>query len=306
MTMGFLFPLWLLAAGAQTSTPSSAATTCDAAETAAWREYRETDYRRPDGWLSVAGLFFLEPGLNTLGSAPDAVVRLPEDVVPAKAGTVNLRGARVFVTLEPGVEATLGGKRVDGPVELRPAEEGRPADRLRIGRVTIQVHPSGDRLAIRLRDPKSPLFAAFEGFAWYPFDARWCVTGRFEAFPEPRRIPVLNTVGDLVDLESPGLVHVTLAGRKVQLLPVKSESGDRLWFIFTDRTAGQDTYKVRFLYAHLPSADGKVLLDFNRAYNPPCAINPHTTCPLPPKENRLAVRVEAGERLRKQETGSRK
>nr|MCU0256104.1 DUF1684 domain-containing protein [Vicinamibacterales bacterium] len=175
------------------------------------------------------------------------------------------------------------------------ADAGRPAaDLLRVGRLTLAAHRSGPRLAVRLRDPEGPVRATFTGVRWFPIDAAWRVTADFVPHPAPRRVTIVNVLGDELEVTSPGTVQFTVAGQAASLLAF--EEGRRLWFVFTDATAGKTTYKAaRMLYAD-PPRNGKVVLDFNRAENPPCAYNPFTTCPLPPRENRLALAVTAGER----------
>lgn len=272
----------------------------DIADTAKWRATREEDLKKPDGWLSVAGLLFLDPGVSTLGTDPKNQIVLPAGSGPARAGQVRLTDdKRVFVTLAPGVEAQLNGQPVRGEVELRPAAEDpkdkRLEDRLTLGRVLVHRHFSGDRIALRVRDPESPVRRDFVGLRWWDIDPKWQIEGRFLPFDQPRKFQVQNILGDLEDAESPGEVEVTIEGQTVRLLPLQAARG-RLWFVFSDAAAAAgETYRIRFVYADAPK-DGRVLIDFNRAYNPPCAYNPYTTCPLPPSQNKLTVRIGAGER----------
>lgn len=262
-------------------------------ETAKWRAEVETKLRAETGWLSVAGLFFLHPGENTIGSGAQNHVVLPRDAAPARAGTITLREGRVSFQTAGEVSATLNGEPATSG-ELRPAVPDRPADVLGIGRLALQVHRSGARLALRLRDPDGPVRATFTGMRWYPVDAAWRLTGEFVPHAAPRRVPLVNVLGDELEVASPGLVTFSVGGQTVSLTAF--EEAGRLWFVFTDVTAGKGTYKAaRFLYADAPR-NGRVVLDFNRAENPPCAYNPFTTCPLPPKENRLPFAVPAGER----------
>lgn len=264
-------------------------------ELEAWRKAHDADLRREDGWLSVAGLFFLKPGPNVFGGGGDHDIALPRDAMPERAGVITLKEGRVFFEVAERVEATLNGTPATSG-ELLPAVmvPARPADVLQVGRVALLVHRSGPRLAIRVRDPQSPVRTTFTGSRWFPPEARWRVTAQFVAHPTPRAVTIVNILGDEVTLESPGTVRFTLDGQAHALTALTE--GERLWFVFTDATAGKDTYKAsRFLYA-APPRDGRVLLDFNRAENPPCAYNPFTTCPLPPRENRLAIAVTAGEK----------
>lgn len=260
----------------------------DAADTAAWREKREQDLRSATGWLAVAGLFFLKPGANTIGSDPSADIALPPGAAPPVVGSIV--NAPDGVWLEPAANAAVAVN--DRPAAARVKLE--QSDRVSAGRVIFHLHHSGDRLAIRVRDPESALRREFRGLRWYPIDPSWRIVGRFVPYPAPRPVIVPNVLGDEERYTSPGEVELAVNGKTIRMQPVTS--GERLWFIFTDTTADRETYRIRFLYAAAPSASGAVVLDFNRAYNPPCAYNPYTTCPLPPPQNRLTVAIAAGEK----------
>jgi len=257
----------------------------------AWRATHEADYRRD--YVPLAGLFFLKPGGNTAGSAKGSAVALPSRV-PAEIGRFVYE--RDDVRFEPagGAEVFLGEARVTSPVRLRPAESSGPRDELRIGDITLWVHTSGDRHAIRVRDPQSEVARTFAGFRWYPIDERYRVTARFIADPKPRQIRVPSLSGDDQVYTTEGMVEFTLQGRRIRMRPMTTRPG-RLFLVFRDATSGKETYgAARFLYADL-QPDGTTVLDFNEAYNPPCAFNPFTTCPLPLRENRLTVLIRAGE-----------
>lgn len=277
--------------------------TYNAVDTQTWRDKREADLKAPDGWLSVSGLHFLEPGISTIGTASSDNVSLPPGSIPAKAGRVRVEGDRVFLTLAKGIDAKFNGEPIKGgEIELRdvsapnvPEKEKRPADKVSLGRVTIHVHHSGDRLALRVRDPESQIRRDFVGLRWFDIDPAWQIEGKFIPFDQPKSLQIPNVLGDQEAVESPGEVEVTIGGRTVRLLALSAARG-RLWFVFTDSTANiRETYRIRFLYADAP-VNGRVALDFNRAYNPPCAYNPYTTCPLPPPQNKLQTPVQAGER----------
>jgi uncharacterized protein len=276
---------------------SGAASLEEPRDTEKWRAEREARLRAPDGYLSIVGLFLLRPGENRVGSSPESDIILPAGSAPEHAGRLVYEEGRVFAELLPGTDARLNDQALSGRIELRPAAAtGKAsADRLTIGRVTLQLHRSGPRLGVRLRDPKSEFLENFAGLRWYPIQAAWRLSGRFIPYESPRRIQIQNVLGDIEDSLSPGEVEVTIAGTVVRLVAVASD--DRLWFIFRDETANRgETYRIRFLYADVPGPKGAVTLDFNRAYNAPCAFNPHTTCPLPPHQNRLKVAIPAGEK----------
>lgn len=260
-----------------------------------WRQQREARLKADDGWLAVAGLFWLDEGPNRFGSGPDNAIVLPAGAAPPVAGTFELRQGRVGVRVEPGVAVTAAGQPVTA-MELRSDEPG-PPDVLKLGRLSLQVIVRGGRYGIRMRDPESEARRGFAGLRWFPIRDDLRFEARFVQWPSPRTIPIPNVLGQVNDLPSPGYVEFTVEGRRLRLEPVIEEPGaEELFFIFRDQTAGQETYPAgRFLYAAMPK-DGVVVLDFNKAYSPPCAFTAYATCPLPPPQNRLPVRIEAGEK----------
>jgi uncharacterized protein (DUF1684 family) len=258
-----------------------------------WRQEREATLKSDTGWLTVAGLFFLNQGRNTFGSGPLNDIVLPADA-PPEAGAFELNGQKVMMRAKTPL--TVNGKETSS-VELRPAASGKPADQLTIGALTLFVHVSGDRLAIRLRDRNSEIRRNFTGLKWFAPNEAYRVTGRFEPYAVAKTVKVPNILGDLETYTAPGVVAFTLNGQQHKLEAFESGSGDskRFFIVFRDLTSGKETYpSARFLYADLP-VNGHTTLDFNKAYNPPCAFNPYTTCPLPTEQNRLRVRIEAGE-----------
>ena len=262
-----------------------------AAEVEAWRVDREENLKADDGWLTVSGLFFLNEGENSFGSSPlnDIVLRTG----PAHAGVFTLHAGAVTVRAPAGETLSVNGRNVEA-ARLWPREGGaRPV--VAIGPLTLFVHYSGPRLAIRLRDRDSELRRSFTGLRWFPVDESYRVRGRYVPHDEPRTVELSNILGDIEPARSSGSVVLKVGGKELRMTAI--DQGGRLWFIFRDLTSGRETYPAaRFLYADAPSEDGYTTVDFNRAYNPPCAFNPYTTCPLPPRENRLPVRIEAGER----------
>jgi uncharacterized protein (DUF1684 family) len=261
------------------------------AELERWRRDRETELRAEDGWLAVSGLHWLKEGENAFGSAPGAEIVLPDRSLPARAGALVLRGESLSVRLEPGVAGSLAGR----PVVTTPLRA--ETDRLRVGRLDLQVIRRGGRLGLRVRDPEAPARREFAGLSHFPVDERLRVVARFLPQATPRTIPIPNVLGTVNDMPTPGDAVFHLAGREYRLSPVlEAADAQELFFIFRDRTSGRQTYGGgRFLYTDLPR-DGRVVLDFNRAVNPPCAFTAFATCPLPPPQNRLDVAVEAGEK----------
>ena len=256
-----------------------------------WRAKHEADYRRE--WASIAGLSALKPGLNSAGSAPANDIVLPAST-PARVGRFILAGPRVTFEPAAGAAVLLRGQPVTTATDLRD-DSSRDADELVVGDVRLVVHISGQRRSLRVRDPNGPLAKGFLGFAWFPIDARYRVTARFIKDPQPQRLKVLNTYNDVDEYTTEGIVEFTLSGQTLRLRPFTTRP-KRFYFVFRDASSGQETYETaRFLYADLRD-DGSAVLDFNEAYNPPCAFNPYTTCPIPLRENRLPVKILAGER----------
>ena len=261
------------------------------AAVAEWQTNHEEDYRRD--FVSIAGLYGLKPGANTAGSAAANDIVLPASTPPT-VGRFLLDGERVRFEPAPGVRVLLDDRPVTAPLELRD-DRARESDELVVGDVRLVVHVTGDRRALRVRDPNGPLAKDFRGFSWFPIDAQYRTIGRLIRDPQPQRFTVLNTYGDQDEYTSEGIVEFELLGRTLRLRPFTTRPG-RLYFVFRDASSGQETYETaRFLYSDLRE-DGATLLDFNMAYNPPCAFNPYTTCPIPLRENRLPIKVLAGEK----------
>lgn len=256
-----------------------------------WRAKHEADYRRD--WASIAGLFPLKEGANTAGSASTNAIILPPSV-PSQLGRFVRTGT--IVTFEPmaGVNVQLNGQPVTHTITLRDDSLPKP-DELVVGDVRFVVHVSGQTRSLRVRDPNSVQAKGFRGFTWFPIDLQYRVVGRFVPDPQPQQIKVLNTFGEIDEYKSEGVVTFTLLGQSLQLRPFTTRP-KRFYFVFRDASSGQETYEAaRFLYADLQE-DGSVVLDFNQAYNPPCAFNPYTTCPIPLRENRLRLKILAGEK----------
>jgi len=257
-----------------------------------WRQDYEADLRSDHGWLTISGLFWLHEGENKFGSDPLNDVVLPEASSPPDAGSFDLHDRKVIAHIKPGVPATMNGK----PVETVELQHDLPTDRLVIGGVTLWVHASGGRLTIRVQDKNSALRREFTGLHWFPIDESYRVVARYVQYEKPKDVPIQNLAGDSLALPISGYVVFTLRGEEYRLEAESDEKGE-LSFVFRDLTSGKETYAAsRFLDTDAPK-DGMVILDFNEAYNPPCAYNPNTTCPLPPPENRLRVRIEAGEKM---------
>lgn len=259
-------------------------------EIAAWRAVAEAALRAPEGWLSLAGLFWLHEGTNRVGSDPGYEIALPAGAPPF-VGEICLRDELVTIGVA-GPSMLLNGE----PPDERPlrADTDPPADRISVERFALQIIRRGSRVGVRVRDPEGQARAAFAGRRWYSPRTEYRIVARFAPYDPPRPIAITNILGDTEDQLSPGVAIFQLDGQELRLDAVASANG-RLFFNFRDRTSGASTYGAgRFLYA-APPHDGALVLDFNQAVNPPCAFTPYATCPLPPPQNRLPVAIPAGE-----------
>jgi hypothetical protein len=252
-----------------------------------WRSQHELNLTADTGWLSLTGLFFLHEGDNSFGTGPLNDIVIPEG--PEYAGVFQLNGQEVLVRALNGQTLNINGEEI-ARTRLYPREQ---LSKLIIRNLTLFVHLSGDRFAIRMLDRNSDFRLNFKGLRWYPIDESYRIKARFIPHNEPVTVQIQNILGDIEHYSSNGSITLSIHGQKLRMLPLVA--GEKLWLIFRDLTSGTDTYPAaRFLYADAPR-DGWTVLDFNMAYNPPCAFNPHTTCPLPPRNNRLPVEIKAGE-----------
>ena len=243
-----------------------------------WQVQRNAKLRQPDSWLTLVGLFWLKPGDNTIGSGEDNDFVLPPGSAPKHSGVLRLAGD----------EVTFRGKTLS-------ADEKKP-EVVRTGSITFYVIKRGDRFGIRAKNSQSETLKNFKGLEYFPVNASLHFQANF--IKDPRKIPILNVLGQTEVQQSPGVVEFAYQGKTYRLRPIFEDQ--TLFFLFKDSTNKTRTYQAgRMLNTALP-VDGQVDLDFNRSYNPPCTFTPYATCPLPPKENRLPFAVEAGELRYKQ------
>jgi len=255
-----------------------------------WRARQEAELKADDGWLTVSGLFWLTDGVNRAGSNRASTILLPRG--PAEFGTFEFHNGKTTFRPAPGVAVKVNGQPAGAPILLKSDTEGKP-DRIQFDAFTMFVIHRGNRYAIRLKDTESESRKEFTGLHWYPAKESYRVIAKFVPYQPPKLITIPNVLGETEQDPSPGYVLFTLNGQSLRLDPVVED--DQLFFIFHDLTSGKETYPPgRFLYTDLPK-NGEVVMDFNKAQNPPCAFTAYATCPLPPKQNRLPVRIEAGE-----------
>jgi len=260
-----------------------------------WRAEYEERLRGPYGWLSLVGLDWIEEGTSVIGSAPESDVRLPEAVSPARLATLVRDGGRVRVLPEPDAGLLIDGAPA-GETEVEPTNDAE-APVFGIGDLRFKILRRGERIGVRSRWPQAETRTTFAGVDWYPPDPAYRLVGRLDRSAATEEIAVPTVLGDRESSYSPGRVVFLLHGRSLSLAPMADGPEDReLFFVFRDGTAGDTTYPAgRFLYAEIGD-DDTVVLDFNRAYNPPCAWTRFATCPLPPAGNSIDLAVPAGER----------
>ena len=257
-----------------------------------WRADHQTELLSDSGWFTVAGLFWLQSGVNTIGTGPEYDIKLTKNFEQGKFGEIAFANGSALLTVANGVEATSGGKPISS-INLIDDQKSDPTTII-VGSQSFFVIERDGRYAVRLKDTQNEPRLNFHGLKWYPIMPKFRVTATYQAFAQPMEVLIPNVLGSTFKMKSRGILRFRMNGRPYSLMPV--EEGDHLFIIFKDLTSKTETYGAgRFLYAPKP-ANGKVVLDFNKAENPPCAFTEFATCPLPPPQNRLNVSIPAGEK----------
>jgi uncharacterized protein (DUF1684 family) len=249
-----------------------------------WRDQRRARLTSEDGWLALVGLYWLHEGVND--------ITLP--VHPPATARFVLQNGRV--TLPPNPQ--LG---VQSPMVLRDDTDPSGPTIVRAGTLNFQAikraDVKGDRFGIRVKDSENEARKNFKGLDYFPVNPAFRVQAHFELYQPAKKIPITNVLGMTSDETSPGALVFTLGGKSWRIDPILEQGEKDLFIIFKDATSGKETYgAARYMYAHPPDANGNTVVDFNKAYNPPCVFTPYATCPLPPPQNRLPIRIEAGEK----------
>jgi Uncharacterized conserved protein len=256
-----------------------------------WRSDHKAELLSDSGWLTVAGLFWLKPGINTVGSGPEYDVQLTKNF-EGKFGEIAFSNGSALLTVQAASMLVSNGKPVRSINLITDAKSEPPI--VNVGSQSFFLIERDGRYGVRLKDTKSEQRLNFHGLKWYPVSNRFRVTAKFEAFSQRKEILIPNVLGTTFKMKSAGILKFKLSGKEYSLQPV--EEGDHLFIIFRDLTGKTETYGAgRFLYAEKP-VNGKVVLDFNKAENPPCAFTAFATCPLPPSQNRLNIEIPAGEK----------
>jgi uncharacterized protein (DUF1684 family) len=284
-----------LAPKAAVAAPAPVDYAAEAADVGQWRANRLRGLKSETGWLTLVGLYWLEEGETSIGRGPKNAIRLGNPRLASIAGSFMRTGNSVRFVSQPHGGITHEGKPVSS-LELVADTAGKPTI-LEAGSLSLILIERAGQYAIRARDSQSPTRREFKGLDYFPVSTEWVFDARFEPYAPGRSIRIVNILGMEEAMACPGAVVFSTRGREYRLDAVLEDpAATELFVMFADETSGKETYGAgRFLYLELPK-DGTVRVDFNKAYNPPCAFSNFATCPLPPSQNRLPLRIEAGEK----------
>ncbi len=260
-----------------------------------WRQKRVDELKAEEGWLNLAGLFWLKEGINSFGSSDQNDIKFPAGKIPERAGYFLVNQGKVSISVTPGVNITQSGKPIRMGTIFSGDSSANPT--LEYGSLRWFIIQRDKAVGIRLRDLESEGIKEFKGIVNYPTDPDWRIEARVEYPTEPKIIDITNVVGQTTPQVSPGTL-VFLVNDKEYRLDALDGGKEELFVIFGDATNDRETYPSgRYVYVKRANTDGRTILDFNKAYNPPCAFTAFATCPLPPKQNVLDVSVTAGEKI---------
>ncbi|HEY6193343.1 MAG TPA: DUF1684 domain-containing protein [Bacteroidota bacterium] len=261
-----------------------------------WQSTRLTRLTRDDGWLTLCGLSWLKEGENKLGSDSTNTVILPAGKAPAVAGSIWLEHGALRLQARPG----SGLKYHDSVVtSMALKSDDEEPTVITLGSLSFYTIKRSDKIGVRVKDKENPARVNFKGLEYFPADPKWRFEARFEPYRPPKIIPIATMIGTTENDTCPGAIVFSVEGKEYRLEPViETGNENQLFIMFSDATAGKETYGLgRQLYSALPDSAGKVILDFNKAYNWPCVFTVFATCPIPPRQNHLPFRVEAGEKM---------
>jgi hypothetical protein len=260
-----------------------------------WDAKRVNRLKADDGWLNLVGRFWLEKGESTFGTSKDNDVVVESSKLPEHIGSFIFEDSVVTFKAKDDVEVLLDGNPVKEIVLVD--DQKKDMTVLQISSLKFNLIVRDTLSGIRFRDLNSDLVKNFKGVERFEIDESWKMTAKFEAYNPVKEIDVPNVLGQISKEKSPGAVVFKRDGKSHRIDAV-DEGGDKLFLIIADQTSGEETYGGgRFMYVNKPDSTGTILLDFNKAYNPPCVFTKYATCPLPPLQNYLKLRIEAGEKV---------
>jgi len=259
-----------------------------------WDQHRLERLKADDGWLNLVGRTWLKPGENKFGSAKDNNVLIESDKVPDYMGVFIFQDSTVTMKVNDGVDVLFNGKPVKEMVMIGDGRKDMTV--FQYGPIKWNLIVRDTLYGIRFRDLESPYVKSFKGIERFPVNEDWRITAEYKKNNPPKIIAIPNVLGQIEKETSPGAIVFKKDGQTYSLETI--DAGDKLWLILADETSGKETYGGgRFLYIDKPDSTGKTIVDFNKAYNPPCVLTKYATCPLPPKENYLKLRITAGEKV---------
>lgn len=263
-------------------------------EIKAWHSDRLVELKKPDGWLSVIGLHWLEPGENTFGSDPSNAVIFPDlPGIPGRIGSFYVEKSVVRMVVQPDVNVTIQDEPVTDSFIF--GKSKKPII-VSLEPLHWQVIKRQDLIGLRLRNTANPAIEALEGIETFPVSLDWRIPAWFDRYDPPRKIEIENVLGQITTQRSPGAVVFRIGAEEFRLDVTGSPKSETFFIVFGDMTNGRETYKRgRFITVDAPDEQGNLHIDFNKAYNPPCGFTDYATCPVPPPQNRLPTRIEAGE-----------
>ena len=257
-----------------------------------WHSKRIDGLKKDTGWLNLVGLYWLEEGENTVGSSDNNKIVFPKNA-PAEIGMLTLKDSIVIFNSARESDVKLNGETIIN-IEMKQDISGNPTI-LDVGTLRWFIIKRGDKYGIRLRDLEAELLKTFDGIDRFPIDSLWKIEAQFQRYDTPKKIMIPTVLGTVEESFSPGKLTFSIEDKDFSLEP--TSAGQGLFVVFADLTSGEETYGAgRFLYVDGPDTNNNVVLDFNKAYNPPCAFTKYATCPLPPEGNKLKVRITAGEK----------
>ncbi len=291
------FCLALLTACAHKAPKSQIDPNAYAQDLSQWQQKRWADLKGESGWLTLVGLFWLKDGENNFGSdAGNQIVLANQNVKPQAAVFTLKSGAVQFSAKQSGF--TLDGKEIKSG-DMMSDDDEHPTV-LHLGSLTLQIIKRGEKLGLRVKDSQNPDRLNFQNTEFYPANVNWRIDAQFEPYNPPKQMPIMNVLNMESAESSPGAIKFTVDGNDYRLDAITEKDEPRLFVIIADKTSGKDTYPAgRYLYVDPPDASNHVVIDFNKAYSPPCAFTKFATCPLPPRQNRLPFAIEAGEKYKK-------
>ena len=258
-----------------------------------WHKNRIERLKRDNGWLNLVGLHWLEEGENSFGSGSENDLIFNGEDIPQSIGTFELKDSVVSIRVNEDVDVLIDSAIIKTTILKNDFENNTTL--MELGSLRWFIIKRGDRLGVRVRDLEAKLLTEFKGIDTFPINEDWKVEAKLIEYNPPKKIEIPDVLGNINESESPGALKFNVDGTEFSLDPTKASSG--YFLIFADLTSGEETYGAgRFLYVEPPDSTGKIYIDFNKAYNPPCAFTKYATCPLPPKQNHIKLRVTAGEK----------